>query len=108
MSRRGVIMGLDMGANLIDQGVGATSEARLATLLPLIEYYEREMGELPGRLMMAVSLLGDLKLMSGWEEQSPEVCAAVEKAEALVVSVMIRIRNAQAKCDCAESPEPEQ
>ncbi|MEO6458536.1 MAG: hypothetical protein ABIO92_09750, partial [Chloroflexia bacterium] len=84
------------------------SEARLVTLLPLIEYYEREMGELPGRLMMAVSFLGDVRLMPGWEGQSPEVCAAVEKAEALVVSVMIRIMNAQAGCSCAEPPKPEQ
>ncbi len=95
-----------MSANIIDQGVGATSEARLTTLLPLIEYYEREMGELPGRLMMAVSFLGDVRLMPGWEEQSPEVCAAVEKAEALVVSVMIRIMNAQAACSCSESSKP--
>jgi len=101
-------MGPDIGANLIDQGVGATSEARLTTLLPLVEYYEREMGELPGRLMMAVSFLGDVRLMPGWEEQSPEVCAAVEKAEALVVSVMIRIMNAQAGCSCSEPPKPAQ
>ena len=86
-------MGREVGANPIDRGVGATSEARLITLLPLIEYYEREMGELPGRLMMAASFIGDLKLMPGWEGQSPEAVAAVEKAEALVVSVMIRIMN---------------
>lgn len=95
-----------MGANPIDRGVGATAEARLDTLRPLIEYYEREMGELPGRLMMAASFLGDLKLMPGWEAQSPEVCAAVEKAEALVVSVMIRIMNAQGGCRCGEPPKP--
>ncbi len=96
----------DMGAGLIDQGVGATSEARLTNLMPLIEYYEREMGELPGRLMIAVSFLGDLKLMSCWEGQSPEAHAAVEKAEALVVSVMIRVMNAQAGCSCGEPPKP--
>lgn len=99
-------MGPDIYPDPIVQGVGATAEARLATLLPLIEYYEREMGELPGRLMIAASFLGDLKLMPGWEGQSPEVCAAVEKAEALVVSVMIRIMNAQRGCNCGEPPKP--
>src|SRR5687767_14768911 len=100
-------MKLDVGVDLFNQGVGATAEARLDGLLPLIEYYEREMGELPGRLMMAASFLGDLKLMPGWESQTPEACEAVEKAEALVVSVMIRIMNAQSGCGCAEPPEPE-
>jgi hypothetical protein len=96
----------EVGANHIDRGVGATSEARLVTLQPLIEYYEREMGELPGRLMMAASFLGDLKLMPGWEGQSSEALEAVEKAEALVVSVMIRIINAQSGCNCAQPPKP--
>ena len=87
------------------QGVGATAEARLATLAPLIEYYEREMGELPGRLMMATSFLGDLKLMPGWASQPLEAQAAVTQAEALVVSVMTRLLNAQQGCDCATVAE---
>ena len=98
-------MEADVSTSLIDRGVGATSEARLVIILPLIEYYEREMGELPGRLMLAASYLGDLKLMPGWEEQSPEAMAAVEKAEALVVSVMTRILNTQAGCNCGEPPK---
>src|SRR5688500_16547060 len=100
-------MDFDRGANLVDQGVGATAEERLAPLLPLIEYYAREMGELPGRLMMAVSFLGDLKLMPGWSSQAPEVHEAVEKAEALAVSVMFRLLNARAECSCAETPGEE-
>lgn len=43
------------------KGVGATAEARLIPLTPLIEYYEREMGDLPGRLMMHC-LMGNLPL----------------------------------------------
>lgn len=98
-------MELYSNGNPLAQGVGATAEARLVTLTPLIEYYEREMGELPGRLMMAASFLGDLKLMPGWSSQSPEVHEAVEKAEALAVSVMIRLLNSQAECDCAGPAE---
>ena len=84
------------------QGVGATAEARLVPLKPLIEYYEREMGELPGRLMIATSFLGDVQLMPSWSELSPEIRQAVEQAQALVVSVMIRVLNMQEGegCDC--------
>ncbi len=77
------------------QGVGATAEARLIPLTPLIEYYEREMGELPGRLMIATSFLGDVQLMRDWSELSPEFRQAVEQAQALVVSAMIRLLNKQ-------------
>jgi len=86
------------------QGVGATAEARLAPLQPLIEYYEREMGELAGRLMIATSFLGDVQLMSGWSELSPEFRLSVEQAQALVISVMVRILNGQegAGCGCKD------
>lgn len=79
----------------LQAGVGVTAEARLVPLAPLIEYYEREMGELPGRLMIATSFLGDVQQMGGWETQSPEIRQAVEQAQALVVSVMVRLLNAQ-------------
>lgn len=85
---------------MFGQGVGATAEANLALLSPLIEYYEREMGELPGRLMIATSFLEDIKLMDGWSTQSPETRAAIEQAKALVVSVMVRMLNAQQDCSC--------
>lgn len=88
------------------QGVGATAEARLLPLQSLIEYYEREMGEWPGRLMIATSFLGDVQLMSGWSELSPEFRQAVEQAQALVISVMVRILNAQEQkgegCGCKD------
>ncbi len=99
-------MELYMDGSPLDRGVGATAEARLTTIEPLIEYYAREMGELPGRLMIAASYLRDLSFMPGWSSQSPEVHAAVEQAEALVVSVMVRLLNAQADCDCA-TPQAE-
>lgn len=84
-------------------GVGATAEALLEPLEPLIEYYAREMGELPGRLMMALSFLDDAQLTPGWSAQSAEARQAVEQARALVVSVMIRLLNAQDKCGCADA-----
>jgi hypothetical protein len=88
------------------KGVGATAEERLAPLQPLIEYYEREMGEWPGRLMIATSFLGDVQLMSGWSELSPEFRQSVEQAQALVVSAMVRILNAQEEagegCGCKD------
>ena len=84
-------------------GVGATAEARLEPLSPLIEYYTREMGELPGRLMIATNFLRDARLMPGWATQPPETREAVEQAEALVVSVMIRLLNGQQQCDCGDS-----
>ncbi len=84
-------------------GVGATAEALLEPLEPLIEYYAREMGELPGRLMMALSFLDDAQLTPAWSAQSAEARQTVEQARALVVSVMIRLLNAQDKCGCADA-----
>ena len=39
-------------------------------LAPLIEFYVREMGPIPGRLMVALSLLTDLEDSAGWAGQS--------------------------------------
>lgn len=80
-------------------GVGAQSEARLVPLQPLIEYYTREMGELPGRLMIATNFLGDIRMLPDWHAQSPELRAAVEQAQALVISTMIRLVNLQNDAD---------
>ena len=84
-------------------GVGATAEALLEPLEPLIKYYAREMGELPGRLMMALSFLDDAQLTPGWRGQTTEARQAVEQARALVVSVMIRLLNGQEKCGCTDT-----
>src|SRR5690349_4260977 len=92
-----------MNNSPLAQGVGASAEARLEALGPLIEYYTREMGELPGRLMIATNFLRDAQMMPGWAAQVPETQVAVEQAEALVVSVMIRLLNAQPQCDCGNS-----
>ena len=85
---------------LLDRGVGATAEAHLVPLTPLIEYYEREMGDLAGRLMIAASFLSDAQLVGDWTSQPPEVRQMIEQSQALVVSVMVRILNAQGGCDC--------
>ncbi len=86
------------------QGVGAAAEARLVPLTPLIEFYTREMGELPGRLMIATSFLGDVQLMPDWSSQTVELREAIEQAQALIVSVMIRLLNAQEGdgCNCGD------
>ncbi len=81
-------------------GVGAKSEAKLETLAPLIEYYTREMGELPGRLMIATNFLEDVPMMPGWDNMTPEARQSIEQAQALVVSVMIRLLNMQDKGSC--------
>ena len=86
--------------DLLRHGVGARAEARLEPLAPLIEFYAREMGDLPGRLMIATSFLGDVQLTPDWSSQSPEVRQGVEQAQALVISAMIRLLNAQGGCDC--------
>ena len=90
------------------KGVGATAEARLVPLTPLIEYYGREMGDLPGRLMIATSFLGDMQLMPEWSSQTPEFRESVEQAQALIVSVMIRMLNMQEKegCGCSDNSGP--
>ena len=76
-------------------GTGSAAEVQLEPLSTLIEYYEREMGELPGRLMIAISFLSDAQLMSGWEKQPLEMRQAIEQAQALVISVMSRMLKAQ-------------
>ena len=76
-------------------GIGAKAETSLEPLSTLIEYYEREMGELPGRLMIAISFLSDAQLMPGWEKQPLEIRQAIAQAQALVISVMSRMLKAQ-------------
>ena len=50
--------------------------------------------------MIATSFLADVQLMPGWSFQTSELREAIEQAQALVVSVMIRILNMQEKDDC--------
>ena len=53
--------------------------------------------------MMALSFLDDAQLTRGWNTQSPEARQAIEQARALVVSVMIRLLNAQEQCGCSDA-----
>lgn len=90
------------------QGVGAKAEAELVLLAPLIEYYEREMGELPGRLMIATSFLEDVPLMADWNKLTPEVQQSIKQAQSLIVSVMVRLLNTQPSgCKTEESIKDE-
>lgn len=98
---------IDAALERFSQGVGAAAEERLTALAPLIEYYAREVGELPGRLMMAASFLGDAQLLPGWAAQAPELRAAIEQAQALAVSVMVRLldgdtESAGGGCTCGD------
>src|SRR5262245_41035308 len=88
------------GEDLLQQGVGGTAEAWLEPLAPLIEFYSREMGELPGRLMIAASFLADSQLTPDWQSQSAESRLAIEQAQALVVSVMVRLLKAEGSDGC--------
>ena len=79
------------------EGVGSSGERKLEQIAPLVEYYEREMGVGAGRLMLATNFLRDARLMQ--PGLRPETRVALEQAEALVVSVMIRFLNAQKDAD---------
>jgi hypothetical protein len=67
----------------------------LEPIEPLVEYYEREMGQLSGRLMAALSFLVDLQDSHGWAEQSAMTRDAVQYSRLLIASVL-RIVAAQA------------
>lgn len=68
---------------------GVRAEERLFPIYPLVEYYDREMGELPGRLLLALSFLRDARQMS--PGLSPEAQGSLEKAEALLVSALAKL-----------------
>lgn len=86
------------------EGVGSSAERKLQEIAPLVEYYEREMGDGAGRLMLATNFLRDARLMQ--PGLTPETRVALEQAEALVVSVMIRFLNAQKEAETnLENPD---
>lgn len=62
--------------------------AGLEELEPLIDYYARQMGQLSGRLMAALSVLTDLEDAQIWREQPAEVTEPVHQARLLVASVL--------------------
>ncbi len=69
----------------------------LEPIEPLVEFYAREMGQLAGRLMAALSLLVDLEDSYGWDQQSPQAQESVRYARLLVASVLRIVAAAQAE-----------
>ena len=68
----------------------------LEPIEPLVEYYAREMGQLAGRLMAALSLLVDLEDSYGWDGQSAQARETVRYSRLLVASVLRIVVAAQA------------
>ncbi len=69
----------------------------LEPIEPLVEYYAREMGQLAGRLMAALSLLADLEDSYGWEGQSAQARETVRYSRLLVASVLRIVVAGQAE-----------
>lgn len=67
----------------------------LEPIEPLVEYYEREMGQLSGRMMAALSLLVDLEDSYGWQNQDAMAREAVHYSRLLVASVLRIVAAAQ-------------
>lgn len=64
---------------------------------PLVEFYEREMGQLAGRLMVALSLMVDLEDTHGWADQPAQARDTVRYSRLLVASVLRIVATAQAQ-----------
>ncbi|MGK0619532.1 hypothetical protein [Meiothermus cerbereus] len=94
--------------SLLEQGMGVTAEEKIKAIAPLVEYFETEMGVGAGRLMLATNFLRDAREMQ--PALTPEARAALEQAEALVVSIMIRFlgtrqeetEGCEESCGCIE------
>lgn len=71
----------------------------LEPIEPLVEFYEREMGLLSGRLMAALSLLVDLEDSHGWSDQGALAQESVRYSRLLVASVLRIVAAAQAEQD---------
>jgi len=67
----------------------------LEPIEPMVDYYSRQMGQLAGRLMAALSLLVDLEDSYGWDGQTTQARETVRYSRLLVASVL-RIVAAQA------------
>ena len=67
----------------------------LEPLEPLIEYYSRQMGQLSGRLMTALSFLADLENGHDWDNHTAQVKESVHYARLLVASVLRAAAAAQ-------------
>lgn len=60
-------------------------------LEPLISYYAGILGENPGRLMAALSLLADLEFTDDWRSLAPEIRLSLELAKTLTADVFKRL-----------------
>ena len=69
----------------------------LEPIEPMVEYYAREMGQLAGRLMAALSLLVDLEDSYGWDGQSAQARDTVRYSRLLVASVLRIVVGTQAE-----------
>jgi len=78
-------------------GEPADGNRGLEPIEPLVEYYAREMGQLGGRLMAALSLLVDLEDSYGWDGQSAQARDTVRYSRLLVASVLRLVVAAQAE-----------
>ncbi|MDP9355344.1 MAG: hypothetical protein M3Q71_03645 [Chloroflexota bacterium] len=78
-------------------GEGSDWNAGLEPIEPMVEYYAREMGQLGGRLMAALSLLVDLEDSYGWDSQSAQARETVRYSRLLVASVLRIVAAAQAE-----------
>lgn len=67
----------------------------LEAIEPLIEYYSRQMGQLSGRLMTALSFLADLENGHDWDNHTAQVRESVHYARLLVASVLKIVVAAQ-------------
>lgn len=74
----------------------------LEPIEPLIEYYSRQMGQLSGRLMTALSFLTDLEDAYDWGSHTAEVQEAVHYSRLLIASVLKMVAAAQEAQEAAE------
>ncbi len=67
----------------------------LEPIEPLIEYYARQMGQLSGRLMAALSFLADLEDAHDWESHTVQVQESVHYSRLLIASVLKMVAASQ-------------
>ena len=81
----------------VEQQAYAEWNRGLEAIEPLIDYYTRQMGQLSGRLMAALSFLDDLKNSRAWPDQAAQVRETVNYASLLIASVLKMVAAAQAE-----------
>ena len=74
-------------------------DADLEPIEPLIQYYSRQMGQLSGRLMVALSFLVDLEDSPHWQQQDAITRQPVHYSRLLIASVLRMVAAEQAASD---------